>query len=456
MKKPVLNNVIEIIPLGILVTFSLLSLFAMYKLVLVSPNDLHYSLNWAFSDYLINYSGGFVRRGFLGELLSFLDEGITVPAFNIFVAAIFTVNLGLLIYLARVTTVSFFVPSLAILMPTGLVHISVYGALEIFARKEMIFYCFATYCAVQSVKNYRLVYGGSHNAQLVNSKLKVLIAQIFIFSIFAMLSQEGFAFYSAPTLLILLSFNTLMFEPRQRITILVLYATLIFLVATILFFNHGTPEISSAIIASLPNTVRAYHEAIDLIGWTPSQQLQAINKSNYQFKIILFQVLPLLMIYLTLFAFLCRKYSRFCLTRIDPVIQGGFLFLVIGLSMGPYFLISGDHVRLVTSIAINSSLLILVFSSIDRRCFERTFFINNMKVGVLSSRFVTEASLKEKKYTFVVILLMYWSATTFRIFTHQNLTMDGNVIYHARVLFGKIRESAFDAAIDMIGLFRLF
>ena len=84
MKNWVPKNVLEIIPLGILVTFSFFSLFEIYKLVLVSPNDLHYTLNWAFSDYLINYSGGFVRRGFLGELLSFLGEGIIVPTFNIF------------------------------------------------------------------------------------------------------------------------------------------------------------------------------------------------------------------------------------------------------------------------------------------------------------------------------------------------------------------------------------
>ena len=145
-----------------------------------------------------------MRRGLLGELLSFLDAGIIVPTFNIFLMALFTANLVLLIYLARITTVSFFVPSLLILMPTGLVPIAVYGNLEIFARKEMLFYCFATYCAVQSVKNYRLICGGSHNAQLVNSKLKILIAQIFVFSIFAMLTHEGYAFFCVPTLFILL------------------------------------------------------------------------------------------------------------------------------------------------------------------------------------------------------------------------------------------------------------
>ena len=79
--------------------------------------------------------------------------------------------------------------------------------------------------------------------------------------------------------------------------------------------------------------------------------------------------------------------------------------------------------------------------------------MKNRESGFLSFRIVTEASLKEYKYTFVVVLLMYWAATTFRIFTYQNVTMDGNLIYQARALFGKITESVFNTAIHIIGLF---
>ena len=458
MKNSVLNVLLEIISLGVLVTFSLLSLFEIYKVVLVSPNDLHYTLDWAFSDYLINYSSGFVRRGFLGELLSFLDQGQIVSTFNIFSFALFTINLGLLVYLTRVTTVSFLVSLLAILMPMGLVSISVYADLVIFARKEMIFYCFTTYCAVQSVKNYRLIYDKNHNAQLLNSKLNILVAQIFIFSIFAMLSHEGFAFYSVPTLLILLSVNALRLESRQRITILALYSILIFVLSITLFFYRGTPEISSAIIASLPNELRGYHEAIDIIGWNPSKQLeQSLSNRLVSSKILLFQTLPVLIIYLSLFSFFCRKYSRYHLARVDPVIQGVFLFFIISLSVGPYFLLSGDWTRIVTSIAINSSLLILVFSSIGLGHFEQTFFTSNRRVVALSFRLVTETSLKNKTFAFVAVLLMFWIASEIRIFGSDDIKwMKGNLFYEARAFVGMIRKSVFDAAIDLPGFFQYF
>ena len=462
MKNSVLNALLEIISLGILVTFSSLSLFEIYKIVLVSPSDLHYTLNWAFSDYLINYSGGFVRRGILGELLSFFGEGRIVPAFNIFLMALFTVNLSLLVYLTRLTTVSFLVPSLAILMPLGVVSVSVHADLEIFARKEMIFYCFTTYCAVQSVKNYRLTYGGNHDGQLLNSKLKILITQIFIFSTFAMLSHEGFVFYSVPTLLILLSVNALKLKPRWRITILALYIALILLLSIILFFNRGTPSISTAIIASLPDGLRGYHEAIDLIGWQPSQQLEHVSRSSksnshnilVNSKIVLFQALPVLIIYLSLFSFFCRKYSRYHLARIDPVVQGAFLFIVISASMGPYFLLSGDWTRLITSIAINSSLLILVFTSIDRRCFERTFFIINRATGILSFKLVPEACLKNKQFTFVVVLLMFWASSTFRVFGSDPIKMNGKLAHEAWAFIRIIRNSVFDTAMDFTGFFQ--
>ena len=321
----------------------------------------------------------------------------------------------------------------------------------------MIFYCFTTYCAVQSVKHYRLTYGGIHNAQLLNSKLKIFVAQIFIFSIFAMLSHEGFAFYSVPTLLILLSVNSLRLESRWRITILALYTILIFLLSIILFFNRGTPEISSAIIASLPDGLRGYHEAIDLIGWNPSKQLeQSLSNRLVSSKILLFQTLPVLIIYLSLFSFFCRKYSRYHPTCIDPVVQGVFLFSVISMSIGPYFLLSGDWTRLVTSIAINSSLLILVFSSVDRRHFERTFFISDRGVSVLSLKLVPEVSLKNRTFAFVAVLLMFWSASTFRIFGSDPIKFNGRLAYDAWALIRTIQKFVVDNAMDLPSFFQYF
>ena len=88
-----------------------------------------------------------------------------------------------------------------------------------------------------------------------------------------MLSSEGFAFYSVPTLVIILSFNTLLSKSFYRNHVLVAYLLLISVIAGILFFNRGTADISTAIIAALPDRLSSYHEAIDILGWSVEQQL---------------------------------------------------------------------------------------------------------------------------------------------------------------------------------------
>ena len=138
-------------------------------------------------------------------------------------------------------------------MPAGVISMTVFGDFEIFARKEAIFYCFTMYCAVQTIRNYRIAQRETNCDHLVRSKVRMLIVQIFIFSILAMLSSEGFAFYSVPTLVIILSFNTLLSKSFYRNHVLVAYLLLISVIAGILVLNRGTADISTAIIAALPD-----------------------------------------------------------------------------------------------------------------------------------------------------------------------------------------------------------
>ena len=47
-------------------------LFLFYSLIGVFHSAI--SFNWSFQDWLINYSGGFVRRGLSGEFISFISD----------------------------------------------------------------------------------------------------------------------------------------------------------------------------------------------------------------------------------------------------------------------------------------------------------------------------------------------------------------------------------------------
>ena len=420
---------------AVLVLFSLLYLFLVFRLTIYSLYEVHNSLDWAFSEYLINYSGGFVRRGLLGEVLSLFGHDLIVPIFNIVLMMVFAANLVFLIYLSRITTVSLVIPFLAIVMPAGVISMTVFGDFEIFARKEAIFYCFTMYCAVQTIRNYRIAQRETNCDHLVSAKVRMLIVQIFIFSILAMLSSEGFAFYSVPTLVIILSFNTLLSKSFYRNHVLVAYLLLISAIAGILFLNRGTADISTAIIAALPDRLSSYHEAIDILGWSVEQQLGQDRGAHGvlgELFIVVFQSLPILALYLVMFSFLCRKYTRHSSSTIDPVILGTFLFVFVSLSIGPYFFISGDWTRLLSSIAFNSLVLILVFTSTGKVNFERTFFMHGVKVRALSLKFVSDTGLSDKKYSFVIVWLMIWVALTFSISGSRHVGMYGMSRYLAK------------------------
>ena len=78
-------------------------------------------------------------------------------------------------------------------------------------------------------------------------------------------------------------------------------------------------------------------------------------------------------------------------------------------------------------------------------------------MGVLSYKLVTRKYLKNKTFTFVVVLLMFWTASRIRIFGSDDIKwMKGNLAYEARSFVGMIRKSVFDAAIDLPGFFQYF
>jgi len=414
--------IVVLLPLALLLFFSLVSIVQIFELTVLSLNVVPSFLSHSFSEYLINYSGGFVRRGLLGEVLSFIGEGFIIPTFNSFLFILFITSLSFLIYLARLVTTSYFVPAIAILMPAGLVSISIFHKdYTIFARKEMLFYCFTIYCAAQSVKIYRSRQKHNNDDHLLNAKINVLIGQIFVFSFLAMLVHEGFAFFTAPTLFILLSFNTLTRNQKYRLAVLGAYLTLIFLMSVILFLNHGTSDIASNIIASLPENVRTYHEAIDSLGLSAGQAVAQVLVVEHvglynDFLIAFSQALPIIGISLLLFSFLCRRFSRHGRSSIDPITLGVVVFLFGVLTTGSSFFVMGDWGRLVVSIAINSLLLILVFSDVYIHDFNRTCVFHKIRnVEITKIRFISEASLVDKKITFLVVLGLFWMGLVFRM-----------------------------------------
>jgi hypothetical protein len=129
------------VPIKLLATIVVV-VFAVYvcwKSTLEFPNTIHWS-NWALSEWLINYQGGFVRRGLAGQLIRSLagDGGRAIATVNGLVFSVFASFCGLLTCLVvlsrRVTPL---MAVMLLLVPGG-----IYGMVmgnEFYFCKEMVF-----------------------------------------------------------------------------------------------------------------------------------------------------------------------------------------------------------------------------------------------------------------------------------------------------------------------------
>ncbi len=124
------------------VVVALLAIFVCWKYTLEVPDGLRWS-NWSFSEWLINYQGGFVRRGLAGELIRWLaGEGQpTVKIVNGLVFSVFASLCGLLLCLIALSRPVTPVTAVMLLLVPGGIYGMLFGN-EIYFRKEMVFHVY--------------------------------------------------------------------------------------------------------------------------------------------------------------------------------------------------------------------------------------------------------------------------------------------------------------------------
>ena len=230
---------------------SLISIIQVAKATLFERNnsnfiDIH---PWAFQELLINYQGGFVRRGLIGNLIYFFDnDGVLFDTLYIFVFInflIFVILINLNLNLSNLQKLLF--------------HISIFAPFSItlfgdyYARKEIFILNF--YLALL------LLYK--------KKKVKQLTISIFLVGPFCLMIHEGIAFFLLfPFLIHLLKkINT----PNR---VLLLFKISMIFTFVILILSRGNNQIVRGIYESLSledlnliNSANYSSTAIDAIGW---------------------------------------------------------------------------------------------------------------------------------------------------------------------------------------------
>ena len=115
--------------------------FIFFCSIIILYNKFLYPTDWTTSEWLINYHGGFVRRGLVGEILLFLNNFIeTNPRNLVYVFEILTLFTYYFLILKFIKNINFS-PILILIIFSPLCLIYPVAESETLARKETIFFC---------------------------------------------------------------------------------------------------------------------------------------------------------------------------------------------------------------------------------------------------------------------------------------------------------------------------
>ena len=207
--------------------------------------------SWSFSELLVSYPGQFTRRGFIGEMISIIDQDSIL--FD-------TVNKVVFINFVIFTLLSFTHIKLSNLSPIQhfLYLVSIFGIFNItlfnqyYPRKEMF---------VLNIFMLLLL--------VIRLKINKFIAYVFTIlgSVLMILIHEGIA-------MIAIAFIVIIYKKELNVTrkILRIYSSLVFLTFSFVIFTAGSDEVANSIWNGLSefdrSLIPADSNAIAAIGWS--------------------------------------------------------------------------------------------------------------------------------------------------------------------------------------------
>ena len=207
--------------------------------------------SWSFSELLVSYPGQFTRRGFIGEIISIIDQdSILFDTVNkvVFINfVIFTLLSFTHIKLSKLSPIQHFLYLVSIF---GIFNITLFN--QYYPRKEMfVLNLFMLLLLVIRLKINKFI---AYVITVVGSVLMILI-------------HEGIA-------MIAIAFLVIIYKKELNVTkkILRIYTSLVFLTFSFVIFTAGSDEVANSIWTGLSefdrSLIPADLNAIIAIGWS--------------------------------------------------------------------------------------------------------------------------------------------------------------------------------------------
>jgi len=236
---------------------------------------------WPVTEWLVNYQGGFVRRGLIGEFLLTISDPISgiLPNLYRFVLSsyIFYIAIFFAVYaLAKIKNHRVLI--LALLIQGGIYHMGI--SADFYTRKENLFLIFFSFLCLLYINAAKKV------GESKKKRLLWLVSLPIIFGPILILIHEAYLFMSFPLTAMLL-FIVCKENPSY---IYLRFGFVLYVGICLIFFiscsiHHGDVVLAQAIWDSLPWVDRvklspsapySQFAAISSIGWSLGQHLSTI------------------------------------------------------------------------------------------------------------------------------------------------------------------------------------
>jgi hypothetical protein len=355
--------------LNILYGLLLLSLLSIFVKDLFFP--WRYD-SWQISEFLINYQGGFVRRGLLGELLFLFVKYTGVDV---------VLLIKILSVICCIAVCTFFVRSFAKkAYPLYILPLCFFcGGIimsEVWIRKDFLMFC----CFIPIL----LIYV----KKTIPFWLKIIL--INLLSVFMILNHEVFAFFSLPILFLLFFYTS---KTKYNQVVLSLFIAFVTLLPSIFAFvlvsiNHGDRAMAQAIwdswniIANQALTVLPGNNALDAIGWKGIDTL--FFHFNINFGMEEYYILSIwywlfvffIVYYITMNALLVFKKRPEIYTKNDRIVLSS-IWLFQGMCLLPMFIcLSIDYLRIFFYLTASTFALFLIVPKEEFARIFPAFWIN--------------------------------------------------------------------------------
>lgn len=372
---------------------SIISVFQVAKATVLERNNYEFiDINpWSFTELLINYEGGFVRRGFIGNIIFQLDgDGILFDTLYFVVFINFVIFISLILLNLRTSSLNYF--------QKLLFHISIFAPFNItlfgnfYSRKEMFLINFY----LLSLLIYK------------TNRKNLFLYSSFLFGVLALLIHEGVAlFIVLPFYIFLLKKKNI----KQRTINLFNFS--MFALFMILVLYKGNTQIVSQIWSSLSSEDivlinNLNPNAITALGWGVLEALKTTYIVVFSGSIIYWSVFFVMTVY-TISIVLNERITEIYIILKNTIINYKEFLIIV-----PLFFLGFDYGRWIFTIFYLTFFTMIIFK-------ENT--INNLKLTYKLAFYVVISFLTAMPPCCIAMESTQVSSNYYRIFKSIAITI---------------------------------